>query len=213
MMRNIRQHLAALLLRIQDYSEITMRIEKMNQLIGISHDLMRIVDLDDLEHEIVSSAIDFTNAGRGFLIKRDDDGNNIYKVQMDREKQFLTKVAGVSKSVLAESQTREEMISTFNAMDDKRFMDAISVQDYRLYTIFCTPIIVNETIFGFLYLDNMDDNRRAMYLKQEIISLYAEQVSIAIKNAMHYESILEKAMNSRALNCSKMSLWLLFRMS
>lgn len=193
MMRNIRQHLAALLLRIQDYSEITMRIQKMNQLIEISHDLMRIVDIDDLEQEIVSSAIDFTNAGRGFLIKRDSDGNNIYKVQMDREKQFLTKVAGVSKSVLAESQSREEMISTFNAMDDKRFMDAISVQDYRLYTIFCTPIIVNDTIFGFLYLDNMDDNRRAMYLKQEIISLYAEQVSIAIKNAMHYESILQKS--------------------
>lgn len=193
MMRNIRQHLAALLLRIQDYSEITMRIQKMNQLIEISHDLMRIVELDDLEHEIVSSAIDFTNAGRGFLIKRDDDGNNIYRVQMDREKQFLTKVAGVSKSVLAESQARGEVVSTFNAMDDKRFKNAISVQDYRLYTIFCTPIIVNETVFGFLYLDNMDDNRRPMYLKQEIISLYAEQVSIAIKNAMHYESILQKS--------------------
>lgn len=191
-MRNIKQHLSALIVRIQDYSEITMRIQKMNDLMQISHELMKIVDLPDLEQEIVSSAIDFTNASRGFLIKRDTDGNNIYRVQIDKEKQILTNVAGVSKSVLSLSQSTLEMVSTFNAMEDNRFKGAISVQDYQLHTIFCVPITVDGSVFGFLYLDNMDDNIRAMYLKPEIITLFIEQISIAIKNAMLYENLLQK---------------------
>ncbi|HCX60553.1 MAG TPA: hypothetical protein DG355_07815, partial [Candidatus Cloacimonas sp.] len=74
-----------------------------------------------------------------------------------------------------------------------RFKAAISVQDYQLHTIFCVPISVDADTFGFLYLDNMDDNSRAMYLKQEIITLFIEQISIAIKNAMLYENLLQKS--------------------
>jgi signal transduction histidine kinase/tetratricopeptide (TPR) repeat protein/KaiC/GvpD/RAD55 family RecA-like ATPase len=202
-MRNIKQHLSALIVRIQDYSEITLRIQKMNQLMQISHELMRIVDINDLEHEIVSSAIDFTNSSRGFLIKRDSDGNNIYRVQINKDKQILSNVAGVSKSALSRSQSGTEMVSTFNAMEDNRFKSAISVQDYQLHTIFCTPISVDGSIFGYLYLDNMDDNNRAMYLKPEIIALFIEQLTIAIKNAMLYQNLLQKSSELNAFEMLK----------
>ncbi len=202
-MRNIRQHLSSLLVRIQDYSEITMRIQKMNQLMQISHELMSIVDISDLEHEIVSNAIDFTNSSRGFLIKRDSDGNNIYRVQLNKEKQILSNVAGVSKTALSLSQTSMEMVNTFNALEDNRFKSAISVQDYQLHTIFCTPISVDGNIFGFLYLDNMDNNTRAMYLKEEIIALFIKQLGIAIKNAMLYENVLQKSSELNAFEVLK----------
>lgn len=191
-MRNVKQHLAALIIRIQDYSQITKRIEKMNQLMQITHGLMRIVDIDDLEHEIVSAFIDFTNSSRGFLIKRDSDGNNIYRVQLDSAKQILPTVSGLSKTALSLSQNTKEMVSTYNAVEDNRFKSAISVQDYVLHTIFCSPIIVDNAIFGYVYLDNMDDNSREMYLNPEIISLLTEQTTIALKNAMLYENLLSK---------------------
>lgn len=190
--RNIKQHLSALIVRIQDYSEITMRIEKMNQLMQISHELMKKVNLSELEREIVSTAIDFTNSTRGFLIKRDADGNNIYSVQMNKDKQILSNIAGVSKTALSITQTSLEAVSTFNAMLDNRFKSSISVQDYQLHAIFCVPIMVDSFIYGFLYLDNLDDNTRAMYLKPEIIGLFIEQLTIAIKNAMLYEDLLKK---------------------
>lgn len=202
-MRNIKQHLSALIVRIQDYSEITMRIQKMNQMMQISHELMRIVDITDLEQEIVSHAIDFTNSSRGFLIKRDADGNNIYKVQLDQDKQILNSVAGISKTALSLSQSSLEMISTYNAMEDNRFKNAISVQDYQLHTIFCAPIIVDGTVFGFLYLDNMDHGAKAMYLKQDIIGLFMEQLTIAIKNAMLYENLLQKSSELNAFELLK----------
>jgi len=191
-MRNIKQHLAALIVRIHDYSQITQRIEKMNHLMQITHELMRIVDINDLEHEIVSACIDFTNASRGFLIKRDTDGNNIYRVQLDSAKQMLPTVSGVSKTALSATQNSNEPLISFNAIEDNRFKSAISVQDYALHTIFCVPLLVDNGVFGYIYLDNMDDNTREMYLNSEIIKLLAEQISIALKNALLYENLLKK---------------------
>ena len=192
LMRTTKQHLSALLVRIEDFSQITLRIEKMNQLMFISHELMRIVNLNELEGAIVSACIDFTNATRGFLIKRDSDGAIVYKVQLNSDKQILPNVSGVSKTVLSLSQNTQEIVSTFNAVEDNRFKSAISVQDYVLHSIFCAPVVVDSTVYGYIYLDNMNDNTREMYLNIEIIKLLLEQITIALKNAMLYENLLQK---------------------
>jgi len=116
LMRSTKQHLSALLVRIEDFSQITQRIEKMNQLMAITHELMRIVNLNELESAIVSACIDFTNSTRGFLIKRDSDGAIIYKVQLNAAKQILPTVSGISKTVLSLSQNTQEYVSTYNAV-------------------------------------------------------------------------------------------------
>ncbi|MDP3113350.1 MAG: protein kinase [Candidatus Cloacimonadaceae bacterium] len=190
--RSGRQHIAALIIRINDYSEITLRIAKMNQLMKISNELMRNVDILDLEREIVSAAIDFTNATRGFLIKKDAEGNNLYQVQMDHQKQILSNVSGISKTALSMSQTSQSAVSTFNALEDKSFKSSISVQEYAIHTIYSCPIRVDMIVYGYLYLDNLGENTREMYLNDEIIDLFQKQVEISIKNALHYAAILKK---------------------
>ncbi|MDZ4181391.1 MAG: hypothetical protein U1B83_00840, partial [Candidatus Cloacimonadaceae bacterium] len=160
--RSGKQHITALIIRINDYSQITMRISKMNQLMKISSDLMRNVDIYDLEREIVSAAIDFTNATRGFLIKKDAEGNNLYQVQMDLRKQILSNVSGISKTALSMSQSSQSAVITFNAMEDKSFKSSISVQDYAIHTIYCCPVMVDMIVYGYLYLDNLGENTREM---------------------------------------------------
>jgi len=202
-LRNIKQHLTALIIRIQDYSQITMRIEKMNQLMSISHELMRIVSISDLEHEIVSHAIDFTNSTRGFLIIKDTDGNYSYKVHLDSSKHLLQSVTGISKTAISTCQASGEPVLTYNAIEDNRFKSSISVQDYQLHCIFVAPIYIENAIYGFLYLDNLLDNRREMYLNQEMVKLLQEQITIAMKNAMQYESVLQKSSEMHALEMIK----------
>lgn len=191
--RNIRNHLTALIIRTWDYMDITLRMEKMNQLMHISHDLMRILDTSALENEIVSSVIDFTNATRGFMIKKDSEGNNLYQVQMDENKQFLTSAAGISNTALSLCQGNLENVITFNAALDKRFKNSVSVQDYAIQTIFCCPIMVDDEVFGFLYLDNYGETSREMYLNEDIITLLLKQVAIAIKNSGQYSSLIQKS--------------------
>ncbi len=177
--RNIKGHLTALMIRLNDYTRITRRIEKMNELMQISHELMGIVDMPELEREILSAAIDFTNATRGFLIKRDSEGNNLYHLQMDHAKQLLSTTAGISKTVLSRCQSTLEPVNTFNALEDKTFKNA--------------PVIVDEAPKIFLYLDNLGESSREMYLNEDIIGLFQRQVGIALKNAAQYEAVLRKS--------------------
>lgn len=191
--RNIKNHLTALIIRTWDYMDITQRMEKMNQLMQISHDLIRVVNMTDLENAIVAAAIDFTNATRGFLIKRDSEGNNLYQVQMDQDKQLLSTTTGISKTALSLCQTNLEMVYTFNAMQDGAFKNSISVQDYAINTIFCCPILVDDVPMGFLYLDNHGDSTREMYLNEDIINLLLNQFGVAISNARQYENLIQKS--------------------
>ncbi|HQM79920.1 MAG TPA: hypothetical protein PKV12_04320, partial [Candidatus Syntrophosphaera sp.] len=175
--RSLKSHLAALIIRINDYEEITLRIEKMNQLINISRDLLGILDMNELEAGIVSAAIDLTGSTRGFFISKDEEGNNLYKVQMDQNKQPLTSTAGISNTALSLCQTNQEPIMAYNAQLDNRFKNAISVQDYAIQTIFCCPIIVDNLNYGYLYLDNYGDSTHEMYLNDDIIKLFLDQVA------------------------------------
>ncbi|HOH78342.1 MAG TPA: ATP-binding protein [Candidatus Cloacimonadota bacterium] len=193
LLKNIKQHLTALIVRVNDYSQITHRVSKMNELMAISNELMGIVEINDLQREIVSTAIDFTNATRGFLIKRDPEGNNVYQVQMDNRKQILATVTGLSKTALSLCQNSLKAVSTYNAQEDNSFKNSISVQDYAIHTIFCCPLLVNSQPVAFLYLDNLGESGREMYLNEDIISLFQAQAGIALKNAAQYEAVVRKS--------------------
>ncbi len=192
-MKSVKQHLTALIIRIKDYTQITQRIEKMNQLMQLSHDLMKVVDPANLEMEIVSACIDFINSSRGFLIKRDDEGNVIFKVHIDNLKQIMQSVTSISNSVISQCFNTEEPVVTYNAVEDNRFKNSISVQDYVLHSIFCLPLIVNNSLYGIVYLDNLNEPTREMYLNMEIIHLLVEQITLAIRNAMQYQSVIQKS--------------------
>jgi signal transduction histidine kinase/serine/threonine protein kinase len=197
--RNIKTHLAALIIRTWDYMEITLRMEKMNQLMNISHELMGILDMAELEVAIVSTAIDLTNSTRGFMIKRDADGNNLYQVQMDQDKQLLNSAFGISKTALSLCQANQETVSAYNAELDNRFRNAVSVQDYAIQTIFCCPIRVDDTVMGYLYLDNFGESTRELYLNEDIIVLFMNQIAIAIRNAQQYSSLMQKSTELNSL--------------
>ncbi len=203
LIRAIRQHITNLIMRIQDYSEITQKMKMMNRLMTITHSLMRVVEIKSLETEIVSACMDFTGASRGFLIKKDEEGNYIYQVAMDYIKSPLSNIAVISKTVISECQYSKTAVYTYNALDDNRFKNSISVHDYKLHSIFCAPLIINEEIYGFIYLDNYLDNSQAMYLNPEITTLLFDQISIALKNALQYESIIQKSHELQSLEALK----------
>jgi len=112
---------------------------------------------------------------------------------MDQNKQLLSSAAGISTTALSLCQGNAEMVITFNAALDKRFKNSVSLQDYAIQTIFCCPIMVDASVFGYLYLDNYGESTREMYLNEDIINLLLEQIAIAIKNSSQYTSLIQKS--------------------
>jgi len=203
LMRSIKQHLSGLIVRMQEYAEITQRIKMMNQLMNITHNLLKTMEIRTLETEIVSACIDFIGSSRGFLIKKDADGNNIYQVALDAQKVPLSNVAAISKTVLSYCQANKTFVSTFNALEDNRFKSSISVQDYKLHAIFCAPLLLDDRIYGFIYLDNFLDNTKSMYLDEELIKLLFDQLSVVLKNSIQYESLIQKSQELQSLESLK----------
>ncbi len=203
LIRNIKSHLTALIIRTWDYMEITVRMEKMSQLMQISHDLIRIVDTAELETAMVAAAIDFTNATRGFLIKKDSDGNNLYQVQMNQDKKMQTPTSGISTTAIGRASASLKPVLTYNAAEDESFRKSISVQDYAIHTIFCCPIMVDGQPSSYLYLDNYGDSTREMYLNEEVIELLLNQVAVALRNARQYDQLVQKSTELKALELMK----------
>lgn len=193
LLKNVKSHLAAMLVRTWDYQKINLRMEKMNHLIEISHELMGLMDLNDLETAMVAAAIDLTNASRGFLIKKDTDGNNIFQVQMDHNGQILNNAFGVSKTALNLCQDGQKTISIYNAQLDKSYENSISVHDYAIQSIFCSPLRWEEEYVGYLYLDNLDDSTRDMYLNEDIMVLLMNLFANAVKNVLQYSALTQKS--------------------
>lgn len=203
LMKAIKQNIANLIMRIQDYSEITQKINMMNRLMSITHSLLKVTDIKNLENEIVSASIDFTESSRGFLIKKGEDGNYLYQIAMDAKKTPISNISVISNTVLSDCQKSQSVISTFNAQEDNRFKNSISVQDYNLHSILCAPLMINDSIYGLLYLDNFLDNNKAMYLNQEITILLIDQINIALKNALQYDSLIQKSQEMQSLDSLK----------
>ncbi len=203
LLSSIKGQIASLIVRILDFNEITLRKNKMNHLMEITHNLMSIIDLKNLELEIVASCIDFTESTSGYLIKRDEEGNYLYQIAIDRKRSPLANVSYISKSAIFEAQLSREPIYTYNAMEDNRFKSSISVQDYKLHAILCAQLFVNDRIYGFIYLDNYLDNTQKLYLNSELIQLLLKQISIALKNAMQYDNLIQKSYELQSIESIK----------
>jgi signal transduction histidine kinase/serine/threonine protein kinase/Tfp pilus assembly protein PilF len=203
MIRTIRMHLNTILIRIQEFAEMNQKMSLMNKLMEISRHLLGILDIQKLEQEIVSDCMDFVGSSRGFLIKRDAVGNYVYSIGLDSDKKFVTNYTMVSKTVLSEVQKSHHPVMSLNAKEDSRFKDAISVQDYILHSLYCTPILVNDDIYGFLYFDNYLDNRKQMIIRNDLMNLMMTQVSIAISNAIQYDNLIKKNKELHTLDVLK----------
>jgi signal transduction histidine kinase/serine/threonine protein kinase len=203
LIKAIKLHIINLIIRIKNYSEITYKMDMMNRLMLITHNILRIIDIRTLEQEILYSLIDFTGSSRGLLIKKDDLGNSYYQNAVDNNRTPITNISAICKTAISTCQNTIQQVYTYNAMNDKRFKNSISVQDYQLYTIYCAPLVVNDKIYGFIYLDNYLDNSKNMYLNSELITLLLDQINIALKNASQYKAIIDKSIEMQSLESLK----------
>ncbi len=185
-------HLTSILMRIKEFANLNSKMKMMQKLMTMSQDFFSILDLDKLEQEFVSFALQFTGCTRGFLIKKDEVGNYVYQIAIDDQNKPLTEYTHISRTVMSDAQATKQAIYTLNAKVDNTFKSCISVQDYDLHTIFCAPIIVDANIYGLLYLDNYKSFNEEISISRNFMDILLKQVAVAFKNAQQYQSLIKK---------------------
>jgi class 3 adenylate cyclase len=82
---------------------------------------------------------------------------------------------------------------------DERFSGSESLKISGLRSAMCAPLVGKETLFGILYVDNLE---RALAFTQEelnVFALVAAQAGAAIDNAVAHEKIAQQSLQRSAL--------------
>jgi signal transduction histidine kinase len=77
------------------------------------------------------------------------------------------------------------------------------VQDYQLHSIYCAPIHVDESLHGFLYLDNYNAAREELHINTDFMEMLLIEFSVALKNARQYEMLVRKNLELQTLDTVK----------
>ncbi|MBI4865217.1 MAG: GAF domain-containing protein [Candidatus Riflebacteria bacterium] len=166
-------------------------VSKLLILYKVSSIVSSIVDTDTLLHEIVDLTLEVMSADRGFVMLVNPDGKletRVYRLKASGEGTLDQDddPGGLSFShSIAESCFETgEAIFTNDAMADKRFPGAKSIQIYNIRCAMCVPLSFRERRRGVLYTDNRRTSDSFTPSDFLLLKAFAEQAAIAIENSL-----------------------------
>lgn len=198
-LRIIRLQLTSILMRIQEFSELNKDMELMTKLVEMSQKFYTILQIEKLEPELVSFTLEFIGGTRGFLIRKDESENYLYKVALDDSKHLLQNYSYISKTILSDVQKNKRPIFVENARDNNIFGRYIDFEDLS-HSIYCAPIIIDDQVYGYIYIDNFRNTENPITVNKEFMRLLLIQLSLALKNALQYQTLRMKSSEFESLD-------------
>ncbi len=193
MMQALKLHLTAILVRVQEYTEMRQNRDLITKLMYASQEMMGIIDITKLNLSLLGWCIDFTGSSRGFLLKKTYDGTLEVDLALDSSKKFLSSNEMVSHDVIAEVQSHKKFYYHHINQNEQRFDLDYDLDEFVVQTVYAAPILIkNNEIYGIVYLDNFLDSSTKLTVNQDMMKLLFMQISAAIQNALQYESLVQR---------------------
>jgi len=171
------------------------RVARINKRLNSDLRLPRVLEA------VIDTAIEMTDAERGFLLLKDGSGELVVKVARNIEQTTLdTPDFVLSRSIAKQAAETGQPVVTVDAAGDRRFREAASVSDLHLRSVLAVPLSVKGAVVGTIYVDHrlrkgvFDDEALAMVMD------FAEQAAIAIENARLVSELRRRENQVQALN-------------
>ncbi|HKI33516.1 MAG TPA: SpoIIE family protein phosphatase [Gemmataceae bacterium] len=178
--------------------------EKLRNLVEISGNLSKTLELDRLLPKIVDSLFQlFKQADRCFIILVEEGtGKLLPKVIKTRRPQDEAN-ARFSRSVVKQCLESKQGFLSNNADTDKRILSQ-SVVDFRIRSVMCAPLIATDgNPFGVIQLDTQDRSKKFGNDDLSLLMGVANQASIALENAKLYRDIQVRTQRDRDLHLAE----------
>jgi transcriptional regulator with GAF, ATPase, and Fis domain/Tfp pilus assembly protein PilF len=171
------------------------RLARINKRLNSDLRLSRVLEA------VIDTAIEMTDAERGFLLLKDSSGELVVKVARNIDQTTLDAPDFVlSRSIAKQAAETGQPVVTVDAAGDRRFREAASVSDLHLRSVLAVPLSVKGNVVGTIYVDHrlrngvFDDEALAMVMD------FAEQGAIAIENARLVAELRRRENQVQALN-------------
>jgi PAS domain S-box-containing protein len=150
------------------------------------------LELDEVLQIVMDTIIRLTDAERGFLMLKNEEGTLHMQIARNMEKESLDPSEfNISRTVTMRVATEGKPVLTTNAQEDPRFTGQESVVAYNLRSILCVPLMAKGELIGVIYADNRI--RSGIFSQQDLglLSAFADQAAVAIENARLFDSVLK----------------------
>ncbi len=180
---------------------------------GVMGELSRTSELKPLLRLIVDSAIELVGGERGFILLREGfatgQSGALHAQSSDQVSDLSVSVARsfdhtdvpvprtrLSMGIAGRVITQGQSILSVDACKDERFDAMASVEDLRLRSILCLPILAEgasqREVQGVLYVDNRMQQGAFGQRDLELLELLAEQVCVALHRASLVRALQER---------------------
>ncbi len=193
-------------------------LAKLRALVEVARALQSSLSTEEVLTAVVDAALTVTNAERGFLLLRTDEGLDV-RVARDRSGAPLP--AGdlrVPTSVINRAlRTRRELLSmNFDPLEMQGIRPEMSVADLELRSVICVPLIhvrtgssqetlvssVDDTV-GLLYMDSRQNAADLSTGNREILQTLALEASTILENARLLSEEREKQRMEEELDIAR----------
>ncbi|MCF7919909.1 MAG: protein kinase [Candidatus Cloacimonetes bacterium] len=186
----IRLHITSILIRRDELQQLNERSDLMHKLMNSTQELFDTMTVLQVQKKIVASAIDMFGAVRGFFITVEGLGNYSFSVAIDESNNLLSSYSMVGKEVI--SRVAVKQIPFFvNRHHNSELIPQMSSGGYKDLEIYTTPIMIDNELYGYLYLDNANIPERLLTVNREFTPLFLNLVSTILRNVLRYQKLIQ----------------------
>ena len=167
-------------------------VEDLGAFVAIARALNEERDLTRLLTLIVDSAIQLTNAERGFLLLGKAEEATVEVARNFAREEVLAPEFKISRTIAQRVRETGEAEVTTNAQEDDRFRDLRSVGDLRLRSVLCIPLRVRGEVSGVVYVDNRLQQQAFGEREKSLLVSLADHAAIAVHNARTVADLRER---------------------
>jgi len=179
---------------LERISEVLIPFEQrhshLQALAGIGQVVNSTLEVDEVLQIVMDTIVRLTEAERGFLMLRDEQGEMVYRIARNWEQESINKNEfAISRSIVQRVIDGGEAILTTNAREDPRFGGQESIIAFNLRSILCVPLMVKNDIIGVIYTDNRIRSGIFSESERDLLIAFANQAAVSIENARLFSSL------------------------
>ena len=146
------------------------------------------ISLPELELPYLISALNGGQDELDYLV------NEIEKIDSDFARRIIEKVFTTvleEHNPLCLNQVPKFLQSLFSSAEPPK---AITKQSFnKLMSIICAPIFVDERFYGFLILENLEDENAFDPIDEDMLGMFVKQMAISLENVQLYDDARRRA--------------------
>jgi len=131
------------------------RFSHLQALGGIGQVINSTLEVDEVLQIVMDTIVRLTEAERGFLMLRNEEGEMQTRIARNWEQESINKSEfAISRTIIERVTNGGEAVLTTNAREDPRFGGQESIIAFNLRSILCVPLMVKTDTIGVIYTDN-----------------------------------------------------------